>query len=344
MKKRIINFNYASPKENHFLLGHESAKNEILESFKNNSAAHAWLITGSQGIGKASLVYDALKKIFIQNIHDSYKKNSILSQIISGSYGNLMVIEKKDENKDISIEEIRKIKDFLYLSASDSPYKIVVIDAVDYLNNNSSNALLKILEEPPSNSYIFLINHAEAKIHKTIKSRCRIIRLQSLTHELAQQIIKNLDNQIDDSSIDKLLYLTDNSPGQSLELWKNNALDLYEDLTEILDIREKLNINLMQKFSDKIHKLPKDIGWQIFSSLINHFLQKLLKFASSVSYKEIAKDEGVIIENISNKLNIDQWLIIWDKQQELLKETIKSNLDAKQVILIIVNLIRENRF
>ena len=50
--------------------------------------------------------------------------------------------------------------------------KIVIIDNLEYFNLNALSALLKIIEEPPQNTYFFLINNSESKLLKTIKSRC----------------------------------------------------------------------------------------------------------------------------------------------------------------------------
>lgn len=77
-----------------------------------------------------------------------------------------------NENKTITVEQIRSLQDDLNSTAGISPYKFAVIADSDAMNINASNCLLKILEDTPKNSFIFLVAKSKASLLPTIRSRC----------------------------------------------------------------------------------------------------------------------------------------------------------------------------
>ena len=78
----------------------------------------------------------------------------------------------KEHKEIISVDQIRELNKNIQLTNLNDLPKIILIDSVDLLNKNASNALLKILEEPPQYVYFFLISHQLSSLLATIKSRC----------------------------------------------------------------------------------------------------------------------------------------------------------------------------
>ena len=76
------------------------------------------------------------------------------------------------------------------LTAALSPWRVAVIDSMDELNREASNALLKMLEEPPSNTLFFLVSHAPGRLLPTIRSRCRRLDFQSLDDAAMTSILE----------------------------------------------------------------------------------------------------------------------------------------------------------
>ncbi len=89
--------------------------------------------------------------------------------------------EKKERLQgEITVPEVRELKKFFELSATDGGRRVVIVDAADEMNTNAANALLKLLEEPPADCVILLISHQPARLLPTILSRCRSLRCVSL--------------------------------------------------------------------------------------------------------------------------------------------------------------------
>ena len=113
------------------------------------------------------------------------------------THSNVLNIKKKNDKKSIEIEQIREIIKFTNQSSFNNKPRFVIIDDVEFLNINSSNALLKSLEEPNINVYFLLIFNQEMNILDTIKSRC-----------LEYKINLNLENTklIIDNYFDEIIY------------------------------------------------------------------------------------------------------------------------------------------
>ena len=92
--------------------------------------------------------------------------------IENSTHPNLLYIKKKHDKKNIEVDQIREVIKFTYQSSLNNKSRFIIIDDVEFLNTNSSNALLKSLEEPNDNVYFFLLFNSEMNILDTIKSRC----------------------------------------------------------------------------------------------------------------------------------------------------------------------------
>lgn len=84
---------------------------------------------------------------------------------------------------EIRVDQVRKLKSFFSLSATDGGRRVVIVDAADEMNVNAANALLKLLEEPPARTVLLLVVHQPARLLPTIRSRCRELRLTPLGPE-----------------------------------------------------------------------------------------------------------------------------------------------------------------
>ena len=131
-------------------------------------------------IGKATFSYHFVNSILskgesneysIKN-HEINKNNFSYKQIISKTHTNFFTIDNDIFNEQIKIEQVRNLLKFLNKSSYSKNLKLVLIDNVEYLNINSSNALLKIIEEPNHNAFFILIHNNNKHLLSTLKSRC----------------------------------------------------------------------------------------------------------------------------------------------------------------------------
>ncbi len=146
------------------LIGHNLHLNNFVSLYKKNKLPRKILLSGNKGIGKSLIAKHFLFEVF----DDSNSKLLIENE----THSNVLNIKNKVDKKVIEIEQVRGIIKFINQSSFNNKSKFIIIDDVENLNINSSNALLKSLEEPNFNVYFFLIYNSEMNILNTIKSRC----------------------------------------------------------------------------------------------------------------------------------------------------------------------------
>ena len=145
-------------------------------------------------------------------------------------------IVRRDDTKFICVEQIRKLQQFLQVSSSVSKYKFAVIYEADLMNLNSANSCLKILEETPKDSYIFLLTSYPGNIITTIKSRCHKLAINtSLEPNISESYIDFIKLLLGSSNVEKINYLQTISNKNNNELWQefcNNSTKLLSNLVK----------------------------------------------------------------------------------------------------------------
>src|SRR5471032_3178647 len=156
-----------APRANPELIGQEAAEAELLRSFASGRLPHAWLISGPGGIGKATLAFRFARYLF----SDRERTDSlavadtmpVFRRVASSGHADLLTVERQfDEDKgrykkDIAVDDVRKIAPFLHLTAAEGGWRVVVLDGADGMNRAGQNAVLKILEEPPTGALLMLL-------------------------------------------------------------------------------------------------------------------------------------------------------------------------------------------
>ncbi|HEY1411119.1 MAG TPA: AAA family ATPase, partial [Rhodopila sp.] len=152
------------PRANPLLLGHEDAEATVLDAMRAGRMHHAWLITGPEGVGKATLAYRFARRLLAGGAPaggapaDSLAleaSHPVFRRVAANSHADLLTVERVFNEKtkrmktQIAVEDVRKINGFMSLTPAEGGWRVVVVDGAEELNQASANALLKILEEPP---------------------------------------------------------------------------------------------------------------------------------------------------------------------------------------------------
>lgn len=224
---------------------------------------HAVLITGSRGIGKRSFAsWMAGQHLGIESVKDKPYHPYVIPQ-----HADLRWIQPEDGKRDIGVDQIRSLIEDLLLSSYEGIGKVAVIEPFNMMNINSSNSLLKILEEPKGNTLILLIADKMHKIPATILSRCHIVKINS---PRKSQSLSFLDQYMptDDASIENS-YLIESPLLIDSQLDFINKIDEFDKtLTGIL-----LNGDFPLDFASKLNKEEIDLvfDWMLF------FIYKMIK-------------------------------------------------------------------
>lgn len=178
---------------------------ELIESaYKRGRLAHAFLITGDAGSGKSAL---AARVISMVNPEDGAQgggvnlfgePEEVVQKSLSELEGELVrIISPQSKSRVIRVAQIRDLEKSFYVSSSPGQWKVGVILHADRLNEQSENAFLKTLEEPPNNSLLLLLSDSPELLLPTILSRCVRISLVSqkesrVLSEMEKELLKGL--------------------------------------------------------------------------------------------------------------------------------------------------------
>ena len=139
---------------------------------------HAWLLAGPKGVGKATFAHAAARRVLADAAGPSFEGSGIetpddhpiVKLVKAGSHPDMRWLERLPKEKgdglarDISVDQVRELGEFMGMTAALSPWRVAVIDTVDELAAAGANALLKMLEEPPPNTLFFLVSHAPGRL------------------------------------------------------------------------------------------------------------------------------------------------------------------------------------
>jgi DNA polymerase-3 subunit delta' len=212
------------------LIGHDSAIAEFRAALASGRMHHAWLLAGPRGLGKASfaeaaalyLLADAAGPRVEGPGFDVPEDHPIAHLIRAGSHPDLrrlQRLEKPDggqQPRNITIDQVRATGPLLGSTAAMSPWRVVIIDALDDLERAAANALLKMIEEPPANTLFLLVSHAPGRLLPTIRSRCRILRFAPLGQAEMTRAVRAALPDADAEEIAALVRVGEGAPGRAL--------------------------------------------------------------------------------------------------------------------------------
>ncbi|MDZ4692667.1 DNA polymerase III subunit delta' [Terricaulis sp.] len=186
----------AHPRETFAFFGHEPEEQALADGLRNGRMHHAWLLAGTKGLGKATLAYRFARAALGARKDggrplDVDPEDVVARRITALSHPDLFVLRRglNDRGKprrEITVDDARELGHFFSLAPSEGGMRVAIIDAVDDLNRNAANAILKTLEEPPARSVLLLVCHAPGAILPTIRSRCRRLALRPQSDDVVR--------------------------------------------------------------------------------------------------------------------------------------------------------------
>ncbi|MGL5447780.1 MAG: DNA polymerase III subunit delta' [Rhabdaerophilum sp.] len=208
------------PREMLSLLGQEAAEEAFLSAYKAGKSHHAYLLTGPEGIGKATFAYRAARFLLNEPSHDAdalfappppesldvSAEARVTALVARESHPDLAVLKRRYDSKtkrfraEISVEETRETLQLFTKTAAFGGWRIVIVDAADDLNIASANAILKTLEEPPEKAIFFLVSHQPGRLLPTIRSRCQLLEFNPLSPEKIATLLARFGRKVPDSS------------------------------------------------------------------------------------------------------------------------------------------------
>ena len=326
------------PAQSLALIGHDHAKSDITEALASGRMHHAWLITGEEGIGKATLAYQIAHMILSNGDNSLSRMNPdhpAARLIMAQAHPDLFVLargadEKTGRLKDtISVDDARKLGPFLGMTASQGKGRVAIIDEAHRLNRNGQNAILKLIEEPPTGATMLLTATTVGALLPTIRSRCRVLKLDPLTAAQMDIVMARLGADIPASTDKNTLYkAARGSVGRALLLLQTEVLPLYDELLAILRSMPMLDLPRIHKLSERLGR--KEEG-ESYLALTNLMVDALREAVRAVALG--TKDAMGLSETLAPQGRLDKALYIWESTAKTFATAESGNLDRKLALI-----------
>ena len=176
------------------VVGQEHVVKSLINALQHDRLHHAYLFTGTRGVGKTTLARILAKALNCENFKDSDPcgECSVCQDIDAGRFIDLIEVDAASRTK---VEDTRDLLDNVQYAPGRGKYKIYLIDEVHMLSGHSFNALLKTLEEPPAHVKFLLATTDPQKIPVTVLSRCLQFNLKHLYPDQIQPQLQYILDQ-----------------------------------------------------------------------------------------------------------------------------------------------------
>jgi len=303
------------------IYGHEKEIKVLQKTLAQKRTAHAYLFSGMSAIGKKTLAREFIKAINCETsetLHDSCNECASCRKIQHESHPDIFYVEA--DGQYIRIAAIRQIQERTRCRPLEAKRRAFIIDDADKMNEEASNALLKMLEEPSSSNILVLITARPYSLLQTIISRCQHMRFNPLSSEMVARFLVS-EMALDEQKAMLLATLSGGSIGNALELNKDEIITYRDELLNLLASTRRDDpfslINLASFLGQKKKEIKQGLG------ILSSFFRDILIF------KEVGKKEILI--------NQDNFSFIADCAAGLSGEQILQNMEQIDKAGIIID-------
>jgi DNA polymerase-3 subunit delta' len=343
------------PRENPELVGQGAAERALLDGWNSGRLPHAWLIAGRPGVGKATLAYRFARFVLREGAQPTdaglfgatnpdtlavAPDDPVFRRVAASGHADLLTVEREYDDRrgrlrtEIGVDQIRAVAEFLHLTAAEGGWRVVVVDALDALNLNAANALLKVLEEPPANALLLLVAHAPGAVLPTVRSRCRLLRLPPLDAATLDGLLARLRPDLGAGERASLVGLAEGSAGRALDLIERGGLEVYRDMLALFGGAPRLDVDALHQLGDRLARASGQAAYEGFTDLYGWWLGRLIRAgASGAAIPEIVAGERAIGAALIERAGLDRLVEVWENSTHLFARAESLNLDRKQVVL-----------
>jgi DNA polymerase-3 subunit delta' len=317
------------------LIGHERAEAEMLTAYREGRLAHAWLIAGKEGIGKATLAWrfarfvlanpDPAAKAVREALNLHVEPSHSAARLLAGlAHPDFALIRREWQGaakklaSEIAVDAVRHGLQVFHLSAAFGGWRVAIVDSAEDLNRSSANALLKLVEEPPERSLILIVSHQPGQLMPTIRSRCRRLRLDPLTQDQIVEAVTGLGapwSEADPEALAAAAKRADGSVREALVRLAPESEGVGALIEQVVAGLPRPDPRAIARLADAVSGRAGDEAYRAFHRELYDWL---------VAYARDVAPGSLRVEEIGG---------LWDRIREAERETEELNLDRKLHIL-----------
>jgi DNA polymerase III subunit delta' len=340
------------PRANPILLGHEAAERTLLDAMHLGRMHHAWLVTGPEGIGKATLAFRFARRLLagqtasLGKHGDGFDEDAgtlaldpahpVFRRVVAGGHADMLTVERAYDEKtkrlkrDIAVKDVREINSFMALTPAEGGWRVAVVDGAEELNQSSANALLKILEEPPSRAVLILVCSTTGRLLPTIRSRCRHLRLASLPDDVMARLLAAYLPERSQDDRDRLITLAEGSIGRALAIAEEDGITIAALVDKLLESLPNLPLSRGYEVADALGR--NDAGFRLFTDQLITGIAALVRD----TVRGRADPEQ---QRLAALRPLEAWGEVWQGLLRLQGETERFALDKRQALVSCVGLL-----
>ena len=346
-------YGWPPPWRNDRLVGHDQAEKTLLAAQQSGRLHHAWLMTGPRGIGKATLAWRFARFLLAGQdqggLFGGGPENLDVSSDAPGrhlidarSHPDLFHLRRSlnhDTGRiraEIAVDDVRGLGEFMHMTPAMGKWRVAIVDSADEMNRNSANAVLKILEEPPTNAVLLIVSHAPGRLLPTIRSRCRRLALQPLSEDTVVKLLGDHAPETNPEERRALARLAEGSIGRALELAGAGSLALYREMVEVLATLPDLDMPKLHAFAERFAKRGEEANadWRALNYLFDGWLKGLVRQAAlTAEAAPVVPMEAGLRARLLEAAGVDRWMEASDEVGRLFSRADAVNLDRKQTVM-----------
>src|SRR6266436_1702520 len=327
------------PRETTVLFGHEGAEREFLAVYRSGRVPHAWLIGGEPGIGKATLAYRIARFVLAHPDPSRVPTATSLAldpahptvrRVAVNAHTDLLALERTPGESGkmrtvITVEQVRRLVTFFGSTAGEGGWRVCIVDSADELKYpEGSNALLKMLEEPPPRSLFLLVSHAPGRLLPTIRSRCRRLTLRPLGQgDVVRAASIALRVDADDPAVAGAAAAARGSVSRAIALAGGPMLALREKVAELLSALPSTDPRALHALGDELDR-DRDRG------LLDVFVGAVRDWLS-----------GRLNTEVGNLTRLARTADLWERLNRSARDVEVYNLERKPFVFTIFGLLAE---
>lgn len=316
------------------MIGHQDAESAFLDGWRGGRLHHAWLLAGPQGMGKAGFAARIARFLVThggagsgQGIALDDPGDGAADRLVAaGNHPEIirMARQQKDKAKDlarnITVDQVRQMIRQLHLSLAMGDWRVVIVDAVDDLETDGANALLKTLEEPPAKTLFLLVSHSPGRLLPTIRSRCRTLRFQPVERDAMTAWLHDYRPMLDMAAVRAIVAASGGVPGKALALVDSDVASMERKLLAIATT------------GDHGNRLREALAREVGGASNRARLELVIDIVPGL-FARIARDRPLA--------EVAPVIAGWDRVQRTVRDAIRGSYDGAMVGFEIGNCLAE---
>ncbi len=324
------------------MVGHEWAVDLLAGHAAQRRERHAYLITGPQGVGRKTLAVrfaQALNCPKPPSPGQPCRKCPTCKRLEALQHPDLSIMEAEREGAVLRIDKVRELQHVLALAPYEARYRVALILRFEEANTSAANAILKTLEEPPSQVLVMLTAQSSESLLPTIVSRCEVIRLRPLSIEETSRGLQQIRG-VPGELADRLAHISGGRPGYAIRLFEHPEL-LEQRQTSLDELMQLLASSRGERFgfarvqTDAREKIDNKEELRVMLQVWTTFWRDVLIAAAGLPDELTNIDFAGPITGLAEKVGLQQAQKYVNLTEDTM-ESIDKNVNARLAMEVLL--------